>query len=107
MLHPPRHAGRWQVSALTELVAKWRDIANQCGLIADRDGEAAYDQCADELEAALATPPAAPTDAVVWMDADTYYMIRDVASGVTRDHGYRQRLAAALLARCRVTPEVG
>ena len=95
------------MSALTDLVAKWREDARRIATSqywAIRATQDTLRQCADELEAALAAPD---TTAPVWLNAETKISLQAVLdqAGPYVMHGHVIDVRA-LLARCRVAPEV-
>jgi hypothetical protein len=71
-----------------------------------RQSQAKWQRVAD---VANATPPAAPTEAVVWVDGETLRALRLMAGRsprIVEDH-HTQVLVERHMLRCRVAPEVG
>jgi hypothetical protein len=93
------------VSAPRDLVAEWRcdAVDDDCW---DKDERAIFKRCADKLEAALATPPGAPTEATVWVDGETMDVLKCARDGVPLSTSDVYTIIA-LMDRCRVAPEVG
>ncbi len=62
-----------------------------------------------EVAAAKSTPPAAPTEATVWVDGETRsLLVKFRVETMGDDYSVREAgLLAALIDRCRVAPEVG
>jgi hypothetical protein len=86
-----------RVQYMNEIEGKVHDLANA-------EYQRGYEK--GRAEAALAPPPAAPTEAVVWVDAWTDGALAAAARGhaLTTEQTCAIR---ALLPRLRVAPEVG